>query len=59
MMMNNCVQKICNKKFHYIEPHYIPRVKLESKQLRKTERKICSNNFQAYYSLMKISNFIS
>ena len=44
MMMNNCVQKICNKKFHYIEPHYIPRVKLESKQLRTTDRKICSNN---------------
>ena len=29
--------------FFYI-PHYIPRVKLESKQLRKTDRKICSNN---------------
>ena len=43
-LRNNCVQKTCNKKFHYIEPHYIPRVKLESKQLRKTDRKICSNN---------------
>ena len=45
MMMNNCVQKICNKKFHYIEPHYIPRVKLESKQHRKKERKICPHDF--------------
>ena len=41
MMLNNCVQKMGKKKFHYIEPHYIPRVKLESKQLRKKEGKIC------------------
>ena len=41
MMLNNCVQKMGNKKFHYIELHYIPRVKLESKQLRKKEGKIC------------------
>ena len=41
MILNNYVSKICKKKFHYIEPHYIPRVKLESKQLRKKEEIIC------------------